>query len=236
MTASVVPVGLLSSYLRQLIENDPLLADIWIEGEVSSVFTSRSGHVYFTLSEPEAQLKCVLFRGYAQRQRLLPVPGDQIAAHGRISIYERDGTYQLTADVIEHAGQGLMALQFERLRQRLESEGLFDVARKRPLPSMPRCIGVVTSAEGAVWHDILTVLRRRYPLAHVILSPAPVQGAAAPDGIVAALARLQRDGRAELVIVARGGGSSRRPRMLQRRAGRAGGVCLPNSGRQRDRT
>jgi len=208
VTANVVTVSLLTSYLRQLLDNDPILGDIWIEGEVSNVFTSRSGHVYFTMVDEECQIKCVLFRTFAARQRVLPSPGDQVAAHGRVAIYERDGSYQLYADVIEHAGQGLMALQFERLRQRLEADGLFDVARKRPLPVLPRCIGVVTSAEGAVWHDIQTVMRRRYPLAHLILSPAPVQGTRAPDGIVAALERLQRDGRAELVIIARGGGSA----------------------------
>jgi exodeoxyribonuclease VII large subunit len=208
VTAQVVPVSLLSSYIRQLFDSDPVLGDIWVEGEVSNLFTSRSGHVYFTLGDGESQIKCVLFRSFALRQRLLPSPGDQLAAHGRVSIYERDGTYQLYADVVEHAGQGLMALQFERLRQKLEADGLFDNARKRPLPVLPRYIGVVTSAEGAVWHDIQIVLRRRYPLAHLILSPAPVQGVHAPDGIVAAIERIQVDGRAELVIVARGGGSA----------------------------
>jgi exodeoxyribonuclease VII large subunit len=208
VTAQVVPVGLLSSYIRQLFDNDPILGDVWIEGEVSNLFTSRSGHVYFTLGDGECQIKCALFRSFAQRQRLLPSPGDQLAAHGRVSIYERDGTYQLYADVVEHAGQGLLALQFERLRQKLEADGLFDDARKRPLPVLPRYIAVVTSAEGAVWHDIQTVLRRRYPLAHLILSPAPVQGVHAPEGIVTALERIQIDGRAELVILARGGGSA----------------------------
>jgi exodeoxyribonuclease VII large subunit len=208
VTAKVVSVALLSSYIRQLFETDALLSDIWVEGEVSEVFTSRAGHVYFTLRDADSQIKCVLFRGFADRQRMLPTVGDQLAAHGRVSTYDRDGTYQLYVDVVEHAGQGLLALQFERLRQKLQSDGLFDEARKRTLPSMPRYIGVVTSAEGAVWQDIQTILRRRYPLAHLVLSPAPVQGAQAPAGIVAALERIQRDGRAELVIVARGGGSA----------------------------
>lgn len=206
--ANVVPVALLSSYIRELFETDPLLSDIWVEGEVSEVFTSRAGHVYFTLRDAESQIKSVLFRGNALRQRLLPAVGDMIAAHGRVTTFERDGVYQLYVDVIQHAGQGLLALQFERLRQKLEADGLFDESRKRQLPPMPSCIGVVTSAEGAVWHDILNVLRRRYPLAHLILSPAPVQGDQAPSGLVAALDRIQRDGRAEIVIVARGGGSA----------------------------
>jgi exodeoxyribonuclease VII large subunit len=208
VTAQVVPVALLSSYIRELFDSDPLLCDIWVEGEVSEVFISRAGHVYFTLRDAESQIKCVLFKSYAQRQRVIPAVGDHIAAHGRVTTYDRDGVYQLYVDVLQHAGQGLLALQFERLRQKLEADGLFDESRKRPLPPMPIYIGVVTSAEGAVWHDIQTVLRRRYPLAHLILSPAPVQGDRAPSGIVAALDRIQRDGRAEIVIVARGGGSA----------------------------
>ncbi|MCC6792597.1 MAG: exodeoxyribonuclease VII large subunit [Thermomicrobiales bacterium] len=208
MTARVVPVSLLASYIRQLFDADPVLSDIWVEGEVSQVFTSRAGHVYFTLRDADNQLKAVIFKGLAQRQRSLPRVGDQVAAHGRVSTYERDGIYQLYVDVIEQAGQGLLALQFEQLRQKLEADGLFDESRKRPVPEMPLQIGVVTSAEGAVWHDIQHVMRRRFPLAHLILSPAPVQGIHAPAGIIAALDRIQQDGRAELVIVARGGGSA----------------------------
>jgi exodeoxyribonuclease VII large subunit len=208
VTASVVPVSLLSLYIRQLFENDALLSDIWVDGEVSEVFVSRAGHVYFTLRDDQSQIKSVLFRGMAQRQRVLPAIGDNIVAHGRVTTYERDGTYQLYVDLVEHAGQGILALQFELLRQKLESEGLFDESRKRPLPAIPRVIAVVTSAEGAVWHDIQTVLRRRFPLVQLLLSPTPVQGSSAPDGIVVALERVQRDGRAEFVIVARGGGSA----------------------------
>lgn len=208
MTTNVVPVSLLSAYIRQLFENDALLSDVWVEGEVSDVFVSRAGHVYFTLRDDESQLKSVLFRGMAQRQRLLPAIGDSIVAHGRVTTFERDGTYQLYVDVIEQAGQGPLALQFELLRQKLESEGLFDESRKRPLPDLARVIAVVTSAEGAVWHDIQTVFRRRFPLVHLLLSPTPVQGSAAPDGVVEALESVQRDGRAQIVIVARGGGSA----------------------------
>ena len=137
MTGRVIPVGLLSTYIRQLFENDPVLSDVWVEGEVSETFVSRAGHVYFTLRDAESQIKSVLFKGMAQRQRILPSVGDQIAAHGRVTTYERDGVYQLYVDVIQHAGQGLQALLFEQLRQKLESEGLFDESRKRPLPPMP---------------------------------------------------------------------------------------------------
>ena len=208
MSGRVVPVGLLTSYVKALLEGDDLLGDLWVEGEISNLFRAQSGHVYFTVKDGEGQLKCVLFRAQVARQRSLPGPGDQVAVHGYVTVYERDGTLQLYADVVQPAGLGLLALQLERLRQRLEAEGLFDAARKRPLPAAPRVIGVVTSPDGAVWHDIQNVLRRRYPFAELLLAPALVQGERAPAAIVAALEAIQLDGRAEVVIVARGGGSA----------------------------
>ncbi|MEA2595367.1 MAG: exodeoxyribonuclease large subunit [Thermomicrobiales bacterium] len=208
MSRQVVSVRLLTSYVRELLESDDLLSDLWVEGEIAEAFVARSGHVYFTLHDEESRLKCVLFRAQAQRLRVPPRPGDHVAAHGRISVYERDGTYQLYVDFLQPAGMGILALQLELLRQQLASEGLFEPARKRPIPRMPNCIGVVTSAEGAVWHDIQHVLRRRYPLAHVLLAATSVQGDGAPRGIVAALQALQDDGRPEVIIVARGGGSA----------------------------
>jgi exodeoxyribonuclease VII large subunit len=206
--AQVLSVGLLTSYVRELLEQDDLLADLWVEGEVSGLFQSRAGHVYFTLKDSDSQLRAVLFQGLARRQRYAMRPGDQVAAHGRVTVYEKDGQYQLYADLVQPAGIGLLAMQLELLRQRLEGEGLFDPARKRPIPVAPRCIGVVTSPEGAVWHDIQRVLRRRYPFVEVLLAPAFVQGDRAPTTIVAALDALQADGRAEVIIVARGGGST----------------------------
>jgi exodeoxyribonuclease VII large subunit len=208
VTARVLTVGLLTAYLRELFESDELLADTWIEGEVSDLFRSRAGHVYFTLTDGESQLKCVLFRREASRQQLTIRAGDRISVHGRVSIYGQAGQYQLYADVLQPAGTGILALQFELLRQRLEAEGLFDPHRKRPIPASPRCIGVVTSPDGAVWHDIQHVLRRRYPLVELILAPATVQGDQAPESLVAALDALQEAGRADVIIVARGGGSA----------------------------
>jgi len=149
-----------------------------------------------------------MFRTHAMRQRIAIAAGDQVAAHGQITIYEQDGALQLYVDLVQPAGMGLAALQFEQLRQRLEAEGLFDDSRKRPLPPAPRTIGVVTSPDGAVWHDIQNVLRRRYPFVELILSPTLVQGERAAAAIVAALGALQTDGRAEVIIVARGGGSA----------------------------
>lgn len=201
-------VGLLAAYLRELLESDPLLADLWLEGEVANVFPARSGHLYFTLRDDDGQIKCALFRSQAARQAVLPRNGDQVALHGRLTFYERDGQPQVVVDLVQPAGLGLAALQLELLRQRLEAEGLFDPARKRPLPPAPRVIGVVTSPDGAVWHDIQTVLRRRYPLVEIVLAAAAVQGDRAPAALVAAIEALQADGRAEVIIVARGGGAA----------------------------
>jgi exodeoxyribonuclease VII large subunit len=208
VTGQVVSVQLLTSYIRELVESDDFLADLWVEGEVAEAFSARSGHVYFTLRDDESRIKCVIFRAQAQYLRSLPRSGEQVAVHGRISIYERDGNYQLYVDFIQPAGQGILALQLELLRQQLTLEGLFEPSRKRPIPRMPMTIGVVTSGDGAVWHDIQQVLRRRFPLVHLILSPTAVQGDQAPSQIVAALQALQTDGRAEVIIVARGGGSA----------------------------
>jgi exodeoxyribonuclease VII large subunit len=207
MSGRVIPVGLLASYIREVLEADPILGGVWVEGEVANVFAARSGHVYFTIKDDEGQLKCALFKGQASRQRYLPRQGDQVAANGRVSLYEREGALQLYVDVVQPAGIGILALQLEQLRQRLEAEGLFEATRKRPLPATPRVIGVVTSPDGAVWHDIQNVLGRRYPLVEVVLAPAPVQGDRAPAGLLAALAALEADPRVEVVILARGGGS-----------------------------
>jgi len=206
MSAQVLGVALASAYLKQLIESDDLLSDCWIEGEITELFQSRQGHVYFTLCEGQTTLRSVMFRGNAVRQRRTFQAGEQVVAHGRFSIYEQQGRYQLIADSVQPAGLGIQALQFELLRQKLEAEGLFEESRKRPLPVAPRTIAVVTSADGAVWHDIQHVLRRRYPLAHLMLSPTTVQGDLAPASIVTALERVVEDGRAEVVIVGRGGG------------------------------
>jgi exodeoxyribonuclease VII large subunit len=205
---SALPVGLLAALLRELLEGDPRLSDLWVEGEVFNRFLARSGHVYFTLRDGDGQIKCVLFRGAAQRQSVLPDNGDQIAVHGGLTFYPPDGSTRIIVDSIQPAGIGLAALELARLRERLEAEGLFAPDRKRPLPVVPKVIGVVTSPDGAVWHDIQTVLRRRYPLVEAVLSPAAVQGERAPESIVNALVALQHIERCDIIIVARGGGSA----------------------------
>lgn len=208
MTAHLLPVGIFVHLFRETLEADPFYSDLWLEGEICDISRSAAGHTYFSLRDEDGALKCVLFRGQALRQHQLPRLGDQVAVHGGLSIYARSGAMQLVADLIRPAGLGAASLELALLRQQLEAEGLFDVARKRPLPAWPRVIGVVTSAHGAAWHDIQTVVRRRYPLAMLVLSPARVQGLGAAESIVAAIEAAQLDARIEVMILARGGGDS----------------------------
>ena len=201
-------VGLLTHYIRERLEADPLLGELWVRGQVSNVFRARSGHVYFTLRDDEGQLKSALFKAQAQRSTYSPVDGDDVIVHGRVSVFPRDGTLQLYVDLVEGAGAGLDQLRLELLRRQLEADGLFDPGRKRPLPAFPRRIGVVTSPDGSVWHDIQHVVARRYPLTELVLAPSAVQGDAAPDGLVAALETIQRHPEIDVIIIGRGGGSA----------------------------
>lgn len=194
--------------IRDLFDSDPVLADIWITGEVLESTVSRSGHVFFTLAGDGAQLRSVMFRMNALRQRSLPSSGSVCTAHGKIEVYPTDGSYQFYVDLAEEAGIGLAALELELLRQQLEAEGLFADSRKRSLPAQPATIGVITSPAGAVWHDIQTILRRRYPFARLLLSPAAVQGEGAPADLVAALESLLASEVPDVIVIARGGGSA----------------------------
>ena len=208
MTARLLPVGAFVCLLRAALESDPLYQDLWLEGEVSDLSRSSPGHVYFSLRDDDGCLKCVLFRGQALRQHHTLRIGDQIVVHGGLSIYPRSGAMQLVADLIQPAGLGAASLELEYLRQRLEAEGLFDPLRKRPLPTSPGTIGVVTSLHGAAWDDIVNVVARRYPLADLVLSPAQVQGAGAAESIVGALQSLLQEVNVDVVILARGGGAT----------------------------
>ena len=201
----VFTVGQVTQYLKESLEQDPLLADLWIGGEVSNLRIAPSGHAYFTLKDSESQLRSVMFKG--GRGADLLVEGSLLAAHGRISFYETRGDVQLVADVAMPGGTGPLFLELERLKARLEDEGLFETSRKRPLPSFPEVVGLVTSPSGAVLDDIRNVLGRRYPLVEVLLVPTKVQGDDAAPGIVSAIQALNKDGRADLIILARGGGS-----------------------------
>ena len=208
--ANVYTVSQVTAYIKSLFAEDLLLGDVWLSGEVSGFTQASSGHCYFTLKDAGAVLKAVIWRTQAVRMAL-PRNGDQVIVHGYISVYEQGGAYQLYVDKLEAAGAGRLWLEFERLKARLEAEGLFDPARKRPIPEQPRRLGVATSPTAAALRDILRTLAARYPLAEVILAPTPVQGADAPPGIVAALAALNRWSaeRAALdaIILARGGGA-----------------------------
>lgn len=197
----------LTRYLKELIEEDHLLRDLWVIGEVSNISRPSSGHLYFTLKDSSASLKCVMWRSGVAQQKWLPREGDSLEVHGYIGIYEVGGVYQLYADLLRPVGEGALYQEFLRLKARLESEGLFDPERKRPIPEMPRKIGIVTSPSGAALRDILNTIRRRFPLVEVILAPTPVQGVEAPAGIVAALVNLERLAAPDVIIVARGGGS-----------------------------
>jgi exodeoxyribonuclease VII large subunit len=204
----VFTVSQLSRYLKELLETDDVMQDIWVQGEVSDCRTYPSGHCYFTLKDGSSQLLSVFFKYARLRSSALELRnGMALAAHGRISFYERDGKLQLYIDSVEPIGEGALFLRFEQLKARLEAEGLFDTERKRPLPPQPAVIGIVTSPQAAALQDMLRVLRTRYPLARVILSPTLVQGAEAPAAIAAALDLLNEHGEADVIIVGRGGGS-----------------------------
>lgn len=205
---SAVSVSELTRYIREVLESDSGLQNIWVRGEVSNFSRPSSGHLYFTIKDQGAALKCVMWRSAAGKQSYLPKDGAAVQVHGAVGVYEVGGQYQLYADIIRPAGEGALFLEFMRLKARLEAEGLFDPSRKRPIPRQPQRIGIVTSPTGAALRDMLKTIARRYPIAEVVLAPTPVQGDDAPAGIAAALAALQRLDRApEVIILARGGGS-----------------------------
>jgi exodeoxyribonuclease VII large subunit len=200
-------VTTLTRYLRQLLESDATLQAVWVQGEISNLARPASGHFYFTLKDSGASLRCVMWRSEAARLRLTLQDGLAVDVHGSISLYEAGGQYQLYADTMRPLGEGALYQEFLRLKAALEAEGLFDAARKRPIPESPRRIGIVTSPTGAALRDMLNTLRRRLPLADVILAPTPVQGDEAPAGIIAALQALNRVAAPDVILLARGGGS-----------------------------
>ncbi|GHO84332.1 exodeoxyribonuclease VII large subunit [Dictyobacter formicarum] len=205
---SAISVSALSLYLKELLDTNDILQNIWVHGEVSNCKTYPSGHCYFTLKEGEAQLSCVFFKQARLRTAAPSLrDGMALAVNGRIAFYERDGKLQFYVNAVMSLGEGALFRKFEQLKARLEAEGLFDSERKRPLPEQPATIGIVTSLQAAALRDMLRTLRNRYPLAQVILAPAQVQGAEAPASIAMALDLLNEHGEAEVIIVGRGGGS-----------------------------
>lgn len=214
----ILGVSEVTRAVREAIRAEEGLRDVWVEGEVGRVTVSTAGHAYFTLKDERNALQCVWFRDERARSAFQPQAGLRIVAHGRVDLFEPQGALQLYVESIQPAGFGDLALRFEALKARLTQEGLFDSARKRPLPTRPGTIAVITSPTGVVWRDVGNVLARRWPLAHVILVACQVQGEDAPTSIVAAFRRLERwieqcrrDGRPEdapqVTILARGGGS-----------------------------
>lgn len=203
----VVTVRALTMYIKRLIEGDQTLGAVWVKGEISNWKVHTSGHCYFTLKDDAAQVKCVLFRSQAARLRFVPEHGMRVICGGAVSVYERDGGYQLYVEEMEPDGVGALHLAFEQLKQKLAAEGLFAEPRKRPLPLLPRKVGLVTSPTGAAVRDMVTVARRRFPNVHLILAPALVQGAGAPASLTAALDRLSRVPGVDVIIMGRGGGS-----------------------------
>src|SRR5579859_465289 len=180
---------------------------MWVEGEISNLARPASGHLYFSLKDSQAQLRCALFRNRNLLLRFRPADGMHVLVRGRVSLYEPRGDFQLIAEHMEEAGHGALQRAFEELKAKLAAEGLFDPARKRPLPKIPRSIGVITSPSGAALRDVLSVIRRRYPLARVVLYPVPVQGEGAAEKIAAMLRLASARADCEVLILVRGGGS-----------------------------
>ncbi len=200
-------VAALTAYIKDALETDPALQRVWVTGEISNLSRAASGHLYFTLKDSQAALGCVMWRSTAARLTWQPAHGAAVLAQGRIAVYAPQGRYQLYVDHLQPAGVGDLHARFEALRDRLRAEGLFDAERKRPLPEFPHTVGVVTSPQAAALRDVLNVLRRRYPLVRVLLSPTLVQGEQAPAQIVAALRALDARDDVDLILLVRGGGS-----------------------------
>ncbi len=204
---NALSVGAVTRYIKTLFERDGTLADVLVRGEISNFKRHYSGHCYFTLKDSEATLRAVMFRGRAQLVRFEPKDGMKVVAGGQISVFERDGQYQLYVDQLIPEGVGELSLAFAQLKDKLAAEGLFDEERKRPLPALPRAVGIVTSPTGAAVRDIITVAKRRHPGVRLVLLPVQVQGPEAPGQIVKAIELLNRLEETDVIIVGRGGGS-----------------------------
>lgn len=207
MSQQVLSITQLNEYIRGKLDNDVLLGSVAVRGEISNYKVYPSGHHYFTLKDEAASLKCVMFKGNAIRLRFRPGNGVKVIAMGKISVYPRDGVYQLYCTAMAMDGIGDLYAAFEQLKEKLAAQGLFDPAHKKPIPKYPAVIGIVTSSAGAAIHDMLRILRKRYPLSEVRLLPVRVQGVEAPGEIAAAIRYANYHNLADLLIVGRGGGS-----------------------------
>ena len=207
MAQNVLSITQLNEYIRGKMDSDALLNQVAVRGEISNYKLYPSGHHYFTLKDESAALKCVMFKGNAMRLRFRPENGMKVIAMGKVSVYPRDGAYQLYCTAMAMDGVGDLYAAFEQLKKRLAAQGLFDPAHKKPLPAYPGTIGIITSSAGAAVHDMLRILRKRYPLTEVKLLPVRVQGAEAPGEIAAAIRYANYYHLADVLIVGRGGGS-----------------------------
>lgn len=207
MEQHIFGVAEVNQLVKHLLDGEPMLSSICVRGELSNYKMYPSGHHYFTLKDAEGALRCVMFKGAASKLRFRPENGMAVVASGRITVFPRDGAYQLYCNTLSPLGAGDLAVAFEQLKAKLQAEGLFDPAHKKPLPAYPQRIAVVTSAAGAAVHDMIRILRRRYPLAKVILLPVRVQGAEAPPEIAGAIRYADRWHIGDVIITGRGGGS-----------------------------
>ncbi len=203
----VFSVSQITSYLRALLDGDEILTQVLVEGEISNFTHHSSGHMYFTLKDKDSRLKCVMFRSKALSLQFAPRDGMSVIAQGSISVYERDGQYQLYVSSLRPAGEGKLYIAFLELKDKLEREGLFAPERKRPLPLLPRTIGIATSPTGAALQDLLSIIFRRFPCVSVLVAPTIVQGAEAPASIANSLKQLDQIPDVDVIIVGRGGGS-----------------------------
>lgn len=207
MAQNVLSITQLNEYIRGRMDSDPLLTQVAVRGEISNYKLYPSGHHYFTLKDEASALKCVMFKGNAVRLRFRPENGMKVIALGKVSVFPRDGAYQLYCTAMAMDGVGDLYAAFEQLKKKLAAQGLFDPAHKKPLPKYPGTIGIITSSAGAAVHDMLRILKKRYPLSNVRLLPVRVQGMEAPREIAAAISYANRYRLADLLIVGRGGGS-----------------------------
>lgn len=207
MSQTVLTITQLNEYIRGKMDSDPFLNQVAVRGEISNYKLYPSGHHYFTLKDETGALKCVMFKGNAFRLRFRPENGMKVIAMGKVSVFPRDGAYQLYCTAMAMDGVGDLYAAFEQLKKKLEAQGLFDPAHKKPLPKYPKTIAIVTSSAGAAVHDMIRILRKRYPLIRVRLLPVRVQGVEAPGEIAAAIDYVNRYRLADLMIVGRGGGS-----------------------------
>ena len=207
MEQHIFGVAEVNQLVKHLLDGEPILSSICVRGELSNYKMYPSGHHYFTLKDAEGALRCVMFKTAASKLRFRPENGMAVVASGRITVFPRDGAYQLYCNTLSPLGAGDLAVAFEQLKAKLQAEGLFDPAHKKPLPAYPQRIAVVTSAAGAAVHDMIRILRRRYPLAKVILLPVRVQGAEAPPEIAGAIRYADRWHIGDVIITGRGGGS-----------------------------